>query len=202
MLAQVNPATSSVTTPEFWATPTPWIIIAVVVLAIIAAVFAARRSRSQALKNRFGSEYDRAVSATGSHSAAEAELSERERRVRLYHLKSLTPGARDRYVEEWRDVQAQFVDAPSDALAAADHLIQDVMRDRGYPVREFDERAADLSVDHAGVVARYRTANFVTLKSERGEASTEDLRRAMMLYRDLFDNLVGAEAGAAARAGG
>jgi FtsZ-interacting cell division protein ZipA len=201
MFAQANPPSSSVTTTDFWAAPTPWIVIAIVILAIVVIAFAVRQRRSQALKDRFGAEYDRAVSAAGSRQDAEAELAERERRVRSYHLKSLTPGARDRYIDEWRDVQAQFVDAPADAIAAADHLIQDVMHDRGYPVRAFDQRAADLSVDHADVVTRYRTANLIAMKADRGEATTEDLRRAMTQYRDLFDNLIGAEAAAAARAG-
>jgi hypothetical protein len=170
-----------------------WILIAVAVVVVVALIaIAARRQRSQRLKQRFGPEYDRSVAATGSQARAEADLARRERHVRSLDLKPISPGARARYSESWRAIQSKFVDEPHAALAEADRLLTDAMRDRGYPV-DTDQRFEDLSVDHAGVLANYRTATKVARDDARGNVGTEDLRRAMVAYRALFAELIGSD---------
>lgn len=171
---------------------TLYIIAAVVVIAIIAAVIiGSQRARSARLQKRFGPEYDRTVRATGDRSAAEQELAQREARVRKFHIEELPAGARERYTEEWRTVQSRFVDEPKSALGEADRLVTNVMRDRGYPIEDFDQRVADISPDHPVVVDNYRTAHDIAARSETGEVSTEDLRVAMTHYHALFDDLLG-----------
>ena len=121
---------------------------------------------------------------------AEAELSDRQKRREELDVKPLSPGARERYVELWQATQARFVDDPGGAITEADLLIQQVMRERGYPVEDFEQRAADVSVDHPDVVNNYRAAHGISIAHERERASTEDLRRAMVHYRSLFDDLL------------
>jgi FtsZ-interacting cell division protein ZipA len=173
-------------------TPPSTVIIIVVAAIIVIAIVAwlAVRQRSQRLRSRFGPEYDRTVERTGSKQQAEAELARREKRVRGFHLSDLPPGARDRYADEWRTVQSTFVDDPKRAVAEADRLLNNVMRDRGYPMEDFDQRTADLSVEHGSDVQHYRAAHDIAVKNERGEATTEDLRQAMVDYRSLFESLV------------
>lgn len=166
-----------------------WIVIAIVVVAVV-AFFAWRSAQQRRLQGRYGPEYERTVDQTGSKREAAAELKEREKRRASFDIRPLDHGARDRYQESWRETQARFVDAPPDAVREADTLIQRVMRDRGYPVDDFDQRAADLSVDHPEIVDDYRGAHSVSVASDRGEATTEDLRRAMVHYRSLFDRLL------------
>lgn len=177
------------------ASPTTWIVVAavVVVVLIAIAVIGARRKRSQALQDRFGPEYDRTVRETGSPKRAEAELAAREKHVRSLDIRPLTPGARDRYAESWRGVQAAFVDSPGPAVNDADRLVNDVMRDRGYPVDDPQGRMNDLSVEHASVLDNYRSATAIAQRNERGEATTEELRQAMISYRALFADLLGAD---------
>jgi hypothetical protein len=166
-----------------------WILIALaaVVIVALAAWQALARRRSEHLRDRFGDEYERTVEARGGRRAAESELAEREeRRDQL----DISPASRDRYAAGWRQVQAQFVDDPYAALRAADSLVNSVMTERGYPMDEFDRRAADVSVDHPDVVENYRRAHTVALDGERGRVSTEDRRRAMKHYRALFDELL------------
>lgn len=165
------------------------IIVAAIIIAI--AVVSSGRARSRRLQQRFGPEYDRAVRATGDRAAAERDLAAREQRVRRMHIEELPAGARERYVEEWRTVQTRFVDQPREAVKDADSLVTSVMRDRGYPMNDFEQRAADLSPDHPQVVDNYRAAHGIASRSEQGNASTEDLRQAMVHYRTLFDDLVG-----------
>ena len=174
-------------------TPTIYYVIGaiVIIVAIIAAIAIARRSQSVRLQRRFGPEYARVARERGNRADAERELARREERVKRFQIQELPPGARDRYAEEWRGVQARFVDEPGAALAQADGLIASVMRDRGYPPADFDQRTADLSADHARTLEDYRIAHEISLRSERGEADTEDLRQAMVHYRKLFDDLVG-----------
>lgn len=168
------------------------IIVAAIIIAI--AVVASGRARSRRLQQRFGPEYDRAVRTTGGdRTAAERDLAARESRVRRMHIEELPAGARDRYVEEWRTVQTRFVDQPREALKDADSLVTSVMRDRGYPMNDFEQRAADLSPDHPQVVDNYRIAHGIASRSEQGEVSTEDLRQAMVHYRTLFNDLVGTD---------
>jgi hypothetical protein len=172
-----------------------WILIAiaaVVFLAVVAvaALASRRRARTARLQERFGPEYDRAVDSTEDRREAEAELEQRVKRRQELDIRPLTPAARERYATSWRDVQAQFVDAPGAAIAAADGLIIAVMRERGYPVDDFEQRAADVSVDHPRVVENYRAAHDVAGRCARGEASTEDLRQGMQHYRALFEDLL------------
>lgn len=149
-----------------------------------------RRSRSDALKDRFGPEYGRTVERVGDERKAETLLAEREKRVSAYSIKPLEPQMRDHFIATWRDVQTQFVDDPNYAVTRADDLLGEVMRARGYPMTDFADRAEDLSVDHPEVVENYRRGHEIAVRHSRGEASTEDLRRAMIHYRTLFDDLV------------
>ena len=165
------------------------VIVAVVVLAVLALLIS-RQQRSRRLRDRFGPEYDRTVEAAGNRRAAESELQSRtERRERL-QIVPLDATVRDRYVEAWHQTQARFVDAPGEATREADRLVISVMRDRGYPVDDFDQRAADVSVDHPQVVDDYRAAHAIAEANERSEAGTEDLRQAMVHYRSLFEDLL------------
>jgi len=170
-----------------------WALLAVAVVVVVALIvwrgMAARRTRS--LQERFGPEYQRTADATGDKRRAEAELAARQERREKLDIRPLPAEARHRYAEEWRVVQEQFVDSPSVAIAAADGLVGSVMTDRGYPMDDFEQRAADVSVDHPAVVENYRRARAVAERSERGEASTEDRRQAMQHYRSLFDELLG-----------
>jgi FtsZ-interacting cell division protein ZipA len=171
-----------------------YVVGAIVVIAIVVAlVYAIRAARSRELAKRFGPEYERTVRESGDKAAAERELAARQARVRKFHIEELPAGAKDRYGEEWRTVQTRFVDQPQAAVVDADHLVAAVMRDRGYPMENFDQRAADISPDHPHVVEDYRVAHNIAVRSERGEVSTEDLRQAMQHYRTLFNDLLGAE---------
>ncbi|HXE93692.1 MAG TPA: hypothetical protein VN544_07720 [Gaiellaceae bacterium] len=169
-----------------------WIAIAVVAAIIIVGVLwsASRSRRTRSLQDRFGPEYDRELEKAGGRREAERELAEREKRHDELELRPLSDDARDRYIEEWQKTQLRFVDDPTGAVSEADDLVQRVMRDRGYPVDDFDQRAADISVEHPELVERYRTANGIARASERGEASTEDLRHSVRHYRALFVELL------------
>ena len=169
-----------------------WIVIVVVVLVAVAAAvwFVVRARRTQALKERFGPEYDRVTSGASNAREAEAELREREQRRSEFDIRPLDPDARERYREQWEAVQARFVDDPAGAVSEADVLIQSVMRDRGYPVEDFDTRSADLSVDHPDVVENYRAAHGIATAHARGNAGTEELRQAVKHYRSLFEELL------------
>jgi cytoskeletal protein RodZ len=169
-----------------------WVVIAlaaVVVLAIVVWQALARRRTGQ-LQEQFGPEYDRTVGTAESKREAEAELQAREERRRELEIRPLPSAARYRYLEAWQGVQSQFVDDPSAAVARADELIQSVMSERGYPVEDFEQRAADVSVDHPQVVENYREGHRLAQSSANGSGSTEDLRQAMRRYRALFDELV------------
>jgi hypothetical protein len=169
-----------------------WIVIAVVVVAIAAvAVAGARRQQERRrLRDTFGPEYDRAVETRGSRRDAEKELAGRYERRRELDIRVLSIEQRQGYAQEWHDVQARFVDTPTDAVRDADTLLSRVMRDRGYPVADFEQRASDVSVDHPRVVDNYRTAHAISQRSATGEASTEDLRQAMVHYRALFEDML------------
>ena len=142
------------------------------------------------LREQFGPEYKHAVRKYGDARKAEAELAEREKRVRKLEIRRLTQGEQSLYEEEWRKIQARFVDEPSKAVGEADGLIKEVMRTRGYPVGDFDQRAADVSVDHPNVVTNYRAGREIAGRNKSGEATTDDLRQAMMHYRSLFEELM------------
>jgi hypothetical protein len=171
-----------------------WIIVAVVVLAAIGlALWMARRQRSTRLRQQFGPEYERAVAERGARRHGESELRERQRRRAQLAIRPLAPESRHRYVEGWRQTQARFVDSPGGAISEADRLVMDVMRERGYPVEDFEQRSADVSVDHPAVVDNYRAAHAISMANDHGKATTEDLRQAMVHYRALVVELLESE---------
>jgi hypothetical protein len=169
-----------------------WIVIVVAIVVVLALVAwsLVRRNRSAALQQGFGPEYDRTVERTGSRSDAEAELLERKRQHDQLQLRPLTPESQEAFRSEWRQTQAEFVDDPAAAIVDADRLIQRVMRERGYPVDDFEQRASLVSVDHPMVVERYRRAHAIATADGTGTSHTEEYRQAMQDYRALFDELV------------
>jgi len=173
---------------ETWVWIVIGVIVAIVVLGVVFSALRTRRSRS--LQDQFGREYDRAVDKAGGRREAERELAERQKRHDELELKPLSQDARDSYLQQWQVTQGRFVDDPTGAVSEADDLVQRVMRDRGYPVDDFEQRAADISVEHPELVEKYRTANGIARASERGEASTEDLRHSVRHYRALFVELL------------
>ena len=173
--------------------PHQWIILAVV-LAIAAVALAAwfssqRKRQSQRLQQRFGPEYDRAVAELG-RTKAEAALKEREKRVEGLDIIALSPAEAARFTQAWAAVQGRFVDNPKAAVVQADQLVRELMLKRGYPTGDFERRAADISVDHPALVETYRAAQAIAARNERGEADTEALRKAVVHYRALFDELL------------
>ncbi|MGD0048792.1 MAG: hypothetical protein ABSE42_17455 [Bryobacteraceae bacterium] len=173
---------------------TEWALIAALVAVLVAGVAAFsshRKRRTERLRTQFGgAEYDRALEKGRNRRHAEAGLEERTQRVEGFHLRPLTAGDRARFLTSWREVQARFVDGPAGAVTAADQLLGDVMSTRGYPLSGFEQRAADISVDHPLVLTNYRAAHEIALQQTRGEANTEELRQAMVHYRTLFEELV------------
>ena len=172
-----------------------WIVIAaavviVVAMAVIVARSVNRRKRSERLKNHFGPEYERAVGEAGDQRAGEKELVARERKRQKLDIVALAPEAHAKYAEHWRTVQTAFVDNPSRAVGDADRLVTQVMRERGYPVDDFDQRAADISVDHPNVVEHYRAAHILHMAQEQGDIGTEAQREAFVHYRALFEKLL------------
>jgi FtsZ-interacting cell division protein ZipA len=169
-----------------------WIVIAaVVVIALLAIVWSATRAkRTRSLQDTFGREYDRTVDQAGDRRAAERELRERQKQHDKLDLRPLSPESRDRYVRRWQSTQTRFVDDPRGAVAEADTLVQEVMQERGYPTKDFERRVADVSVDHPDLVEKYRTADGIARASERGEASTEDMRHSVRHYRALLAELL------------
>jgi hypothetical protein len=167
-------------------------IVAVVAVIVIAAIIIVvmRKRRSHQLKERFGTEYDRTLQIRGDRSKAETELMNREKRVHSFPLKTLSPETRNRYAAEWSAVQRHFVDDPAVSVLEADSLVSQVMGARGYPMADFEQRAADISVTCPHVVQNYRSARAIVLRHGRGQAGTEDLRQAMVYYRSLFDELL------------
>ncbi len=169
-----------------------WVLIVVIALIVVATVgaMALRSRRTRGLQEQFGSEYDRVAADAPTRRDAESELRERRARHEQFDLKPLDPTMANRYRDRWQEVQADFVDDPAGAVTEADALIRLVMRDRGYPVEDFDTRAADLSVDHPDVVENYRAAHGIAVAHERGRAGTEDLRNGLKHYRALFTALL------------
>jgi hypothetical protein len=171
--------------------PIMLILIVCLVLAIGIAVWMYMQKRqTQMLRSKFGPEYDKAIGEHRDRGHAESELHKRERRVAKFKIHLLKAEDRSRYSEDWRREQSLFVDDPRAALNHADILVRDVMQRRGYPVGDFDENATDLSVDHPLVVENYRIAHEIALREGQGQGSTEDLRKAMISYRALFDDLL------------
>jgi plasmid stabilization system protein ParE len=173
------------------------VVIAVIVVLVVVGVVAAlmRGRRRSALQQRFGPEYERTVSHSSGRREAERDLRERERHHAELPLRELDPQQRQRYANEWEQTQAHFVDQPETATREADQLVTQVMSERGYPVEDFDRRISDLSVEHASTLEHYRDAHEINLANERGQATTEQLRQALVHYRALFAELLGDSSG-------
>jgi hypothetical protein len=170
-----------------------WIVIAaaaVVVLAVVVFLVARRRRQRRELRDWFGPEYDRSVDSARSRRRAEGELADRAERREQLEIRPLTQAAQARYTAQWNELQRRFVDRPQVAVVEADDLVTQVMRDRGYPVEDFEAQSEVVSVDHPDVVQNYRDAHGIYTRTTSGEATTEDLRRAVMAYRVLFERLV------------
>jgi hypothetical protein len=173
--------------------PTELVVILVLAALVVgagAAWFLTRRRRSTELRRSFGREYERAVQETGDQGHAERELERRRERVDQLRIRPLPPGEAERFAAGWREIQKRFVDEPETAVVEADRLVTDVMQRRGYPMADFDQRAADLSVNHPRVIESYRAAHGIAGRSGNGGASTEELRQAMVHYRVLFEDLL------------
>ena len=172
--------------------PTLYIVIAAIIIGLagIAALMILARRKTERLQTQFGPEYARAIEEDGRRQG-EAGLRDREKRVETFSIRPLTPNDRNRYAASWGKVQAQFVDDPNGSVTQADALLGDVMTTRGYPLGDFEQRSADISVDHPVVVENYRAGHDIAVRQGRGEAGTEDLRQAMLHYRILFEDLVG-----------
>jgi hypothetical protein len=175
-----------------------WILIALLVVAVVVTLaFVAARSRgskqTERLRQHYGPEYDRAVTSTGDQRAAEEELVARERKLKKLDIVSLSPQAKEMYSEQWRLVQTGFVDNPASAVKDADLLVNQVMRERGYPIDDFEQRAADISVNHPAVVENYRAAHGIYLTQQNGQIGTEAQREAFVRYRALFEKLLGTD---------
>jgi len=176
---------------------TTYIIIAVVLILVVGAILGpifARRKRSERLHDHFGTEYDHTVQALGDEKKAQTELDERQKHVKSLDIHPLSVEQRERYLAEWTAVQSKFVDEPGQAIIDADDLIMEVMQTRAYPVSDFEQRAADVSVSYPALVSNYRAARVIALKNEQDQADTEELRQAMIYYRSLFEELLETEA--------
>jgi hypothetical protein len=176
------------------------VVVVVIVVLLLLGLAGARwwsgqRRRSAHLREQFGPEYDRVVNEHGEPGAAEAALEQRAERVRQLHIQPLPAEDETRFADDWRSVQARFVDDPEASVKDADGLVEAVMQARGYPIANFEQRAADISVDHPAVVENYRSAHAIAVRDER-QLSTEDLRRAMVYYRSLFEELLSPEVSA------
>jgi LPXTG-motif cell wall-anchored protein len=172
----------------------PWIIVAgvlVIALLALAAWFSSRRKKQSArLQQRFGAEYGRTVGELGGRTKAESELKAREERVEHLTITPLAPAEAARFSQAWNALQGRFVDNPKGVVVQADQLVRELMVKRGYPMGDFERRAADISVDHPAVVENYRAAQAIAARDERGQADTEELRKAVVHYRVLFDDML------------
>ncbi len=168
-------------------------VLAVLIIAVLALLYVRKRrskSTTAELRKKFGPEYDHAVLVHGAGRKAESKLEDREKRVEKLNIRNLEPLEHERYLKSWEAVQSRFVDSPKGAVSEADDLVSSVMKARGYPVSDFEQRAADVSVDHPRVVENYRSAHEIALRVGKDAATTEDLRTAMIHYRSLFEELV------------
>lgn len=166
------------------------IILAIVAIVAVGAWLLLNKRRSDHLRARFGSEYERQLEESGSRTKAEADLAEREKRVGKLDIRPLSPADQDRFLDRWTKVQATFVDDPERSVDYADALLAEVMQARGYPVSDFEQRVGDISVDHPNIVQHYRAGHDIALRHSRGEANTDELRQALIHYRALFEELV------------
>jgi uncharacterized protein YneF (UPF0154 family) len=169
------------------------VVLVVVIIGVILGLVFARRNRSDRLQEHFGPEYDRTVQTMGGEKKAQTELNERQKHVEALDIRPLSVSERERYLAEWAAVQSKFVDEPGQAIVDADRLIMEVMQIRGYPVSDFDQRAADISVKYPALVTNYRGAREIANKNKLQQANTEELRQAMIYYRSLFEELLKTE---------
>lgn len=174
--------------------PTTWVIVALVVIALIVLAWRltleARQRQSRRLQQRFGPEYARLLAERGDRTKTEAELRAREKRVEKLTIVALSPEDKAKFSDAWSALQARFVDNPESVVLEADRLVRDLMVKRGYPMGDFERRAADISVDYPRVVEAYRSARAIAVRAQAGEASTEELRKAVVYYRTLFAELL------------
>jgi type II secretory pathway pseudopilin PulG len=172
-----------------------YVIVGVIMLVVIAAAILlmviARRNKTKKLQSQFGSEYDHTLEMMGGKKKGQSELEARQKHIKTLNIRPLTLPERGRYLADWTALQSKFVDEPGQAVIDADHLIMEVMQLRDYPLSDFDQRAADISVTHPGLVGNYRSARAIAVKNEQKQANTEELRQAILFYRSLFDELVG-----------
>ena len=165
--------------------------VAILIIAVLVLLYVRkRRSTSAVLRKKFGPEYDRAVRVHGAGRKAEAKLEDREKRVEKLNIRDLDPMEHEHFSKRWESIQTRFIDSPKGAVTEADDLVSSLMKTRGYPVSDFDQRAADISVDHPRVMENYRSAHEIAVRVGKNEATTEELRTAMIHYRSLFDELV------------
>jgi hypothetical protein len=165
--------------------------VVILVMVVLALLFVQKRNSTTAdLRQRFGPEYERAVLKHGSERKAEAKLADRERRLEKLNIRDLDPIEHERFLKQWESAQSRFVDSPKGAVAEADDQVSSLMKARGYPMSDFDQRAADISVDHPQVVENYRSAHDIALRVGKDQATTEEVRTAMIHYRSLFEELV------------
>ena len=169
------------------------VVLVVVISGIILGFAFSRRKRSEKLQDQFGPEYDRAVQTMGDEKKAQTELNERQKHIETLEIRPLLVSERERYLADWAAVQSKFVDEPGQAIIDADRLIMEVMQLRGYPVSDFEQRAADISVKYPGLVSNYREAREIADKNKQQQANTEELRQAMIYYRSLFEELLKTE---------
>jgi hypothetical protein len=170
------------------------VVLVLVVIGVVLVPIFARRKRSERLQDQFGPEYEHTVQALGDEKKAQAELEERKNHVKALDIHPLTVSEREHYLADWAAVQSKFVDEPGQAIVDADRLIMEVMQLRNYPISDFEQRAADISVTYPELVSNYRAARVIALKNKEQQAETEELRQAMIYYRSLFEELLGTEA--------
>ena len=170
------------------------VVLIMVIMGLILAPIFARRKRSERLHDQFGTEYDRTVESMGDEKKAETELNERQEYVKALNIRPLSVAEQERYQADWASVQAKFVDEPGEAVVDADGLIMEVMQLRNYPISDFEQRAADVSVSYPALVSNYRAARVIAIENEKHLADTEELRQAMIYYRSLFEELLGPKA--------
>jgi len=170
------------------------ILVIVIVGVILGLIFFSRRKRSNRFQDKYGPEYNRTVKTMGTEKKAQSEMNERQKHVETLNIRPLTISEREGYLANWTAIQAKFFDHPGQAIVDADHLIMEVMQKRAYPVSDFEQRAADISVRYPALVSNYRLARAIAIKNEDGKADPEELKQAMIYYRSLFDELLKTEA--------
>jgi len=169
------------------------VVLILVILGLIMGPIFSRRQRSKRYQNKFGPDYYHTVKTMGNEKKAQTEMDERQQHVENMIIRPLSLSERERYLAEWKAVQAKFIDQPGQATVEADHLIMEVMQLRNYPVSDFEQRAADISINYPELVSNYRLARAIAIKNEQHKADTEELRQALVYYRSLFDELLNAE---------